>query len=227
MKLLDIFGKKKKAEEIYVPFEYTKEDKGSYEAFYNKLRKSSLILLIVGKRGSGKTSLGMKLVEFFHKETKRKCYTLGYESAKLPFWLKKANSIEDIPNNSIALFDEGAILFSARESMKNINKELSKIMAVARHKNLTLVLITQNSAMIELNVLRLADTLLLKEPSLLQSSFERKVLKDIYEKIKPKFAEVKEKKAHFYVWDDDFQGMVKYSLPEFWSDNISTSFKNI
>ena len=225
MGILDIF-RKKKEEEPYIPFEVAKSEKGSYEEFLGKLKNSSLVILIVGKRGSGKTSLGMKFLEFFHKERKRKCYTLGYEAARLPWWLKKVDSLEKIPNNSIALFDEGAVLFSARESMKNINKELSKIMAIARHKNLTLVLITQNSAMIDLNVLRLADTLLLKEPSLLQSKFERKVLRDIYEKIKPEFAKLKEKKGHFYVWDDDFQGLIKYSLPSFWSEKISKSFKN-
>jgi hypothetical protein len=228
MGVLDIFrniGKKKSAEP-YIPFEAVKSDKGSYEEFLSKLKNSSLVMLIVGKRGSGKTSLGMKFLEFFNKERKRKCYTLGYESTRLPWWLKKADSLEQIPNNSVALFDEGAVLFSSRDSMKNINKELSKIMAIARHKNLTLVLITQNSAMIDLNVLRLADTLLLKEPSLLQSKFERKVLKDIFEKIKPEFEKIKEKKSYFYVWDDDFQGMVKYSLPSFWSEKISTSFKN-
>ncbi|MBW2976760.1 zonular occludens toxin domain-containing protein [Candidatus Woesearchaeota archaeon] len=229
MGILDVFRNigVKKDKEPYVPFEPAKTDKGSYDEFFDKLRKSSLILLIIGKRGSGKTSLGMKFLEFFHKEAGRKCYTLGYESTRLPWWLKKVDSIEKIPNNAIALFDEGAIFFSARESMKSINKELSKIMAVARHKNLTLVLITQNSAMIDLNVLRLADTLLLKEPSLLQSNFERKVLKDIYEKIRPVFAGVKEKKAYFYVWDDDFQGMVKYSLPYFWSEKVSKSFRNL
>ena len=225
MGILDIF-RKKEVTEPYVPFEAVKSDKGSYEDFYGKLRSSSLILLIIGKRGSGKTSLGMKFLEFFNKETKRKCYTLGYGDARLPWWLKKVEKIEEIPNNSIALFDEGAVFFSARESMKAINKELSKIMTIARHKNLTLVLITQNSAMIDLNVLRLADTLLLKEPSLLQSKFERKVLRDIYEKIKPEFTKIKEKKSHFYVWDDDFQGLVKYPLPYFWSEKISTSFKN-
>jgi len=225
MGILDIF-RKKKEEVPYIPFEAVKTEKGSYEEFLGKLKNSSLVMLIVGKRGSGKTSLGMKLLEFFHKERKRKCYTLGYESTRLPFWLKKADSLEKIPNNSIALFDEGAVLFSSRDSMKNINKELGKIMAIARHKNLTLVLITQNSAMIDLNVLRLADTLLLKEPSLLQSKFERKALRDIYETVKPEFSELKEKKSHFYVWDDDFQGLVKYSLPAFWSDKISTSFKN-
>ncbi|MBI2134565.1 hypothetical protein HYU09_01110 [Candidatus Woesearchaeota archaeon] len=228
MRILDLFRKaiEKKDKATYIPFEVVKKDKGSYEEFYGKLRGSSLIFLIVGKRGSGKTSLGMKFLEFFHKKTNRKCYTLGYENAKLPWWLKKVDSIEKIPNNSIALFDEGAILFSARESMKEINKILGKIMAIARHKNLTLILITQNSAMIDLNVLRLADTLLLKEPSLLQSKFERKALMDIFTKIKPKFENLEEKKAHFYVWDDDFQGILKYSLPSFWSENLSKSFRN-
>lgn len=229
MGILDIFSKigTKKEETPYIPFEVEKTDKGDYKEFYGKLNRGSLIMLIVGKRGSGKTSLGMKLLELFHKKSKRKCYTMGYEKTRLPFWLKKAGRIEDIPNNSVALFDEGAILFSARESMKNINKELGKIMAIARHKNLTLILITQNSAMIDLNVLRLADTLLLKEPSLLQSKFERKALVDIFEKVKPEFDKLKEKKAHFYAWDDDFQGMLRYSLPEFWNEKISTSFKDV
>ncbi len=227
MGILDFFRVKKEEEkEPYAPFEVTKNEKGSYNPFYDKLKSKSLIILIIGKRGSGKTSLGMKFLELFHNETRRKCYALGYESTRLPWWIRKVDAIEKIPNNSTVLFDEGAVLFSSRDSMKNINKELGKIMAIARHKNLTLVLITQNSAMIDLNVLRLADTLIFKEPSLLQSKFERKELKDMYEKVKPEFDKLEEKRAYFYVWDDDFQGILKYDLPNFWSEKISTSFKN-
>jgi len=225
MGFFDIFRNKKETKP-YNPFHMVKSEKGNYKEFYRKLKNDSLIILIIGKRGSGKTSLGMKFLEFFHKTAKRRCYTLGYEKTRFPWWIKKVSSLDKIPNNSIALFDEGAILFSARDSMKNINKELSKIMTIARHKNLTLILITQNSAMIDLNVLRLADTLLLKEPSLLQSKFERKVLRDIYETIIPTFTELKEKKSHYYVWDDEFQGLVNYSLPDFWSEKISKSFRN-
>lgn len=231
MGFLDLFKKEKKIsekKEEYIPFDVENTDEGDYEDFLKKLKSNSLVMLITGRRGSGKTSLGMKFLELFHNTTKRKCYVLGYNSTRLPFWLKKADSIEKIPNNSVALFDEGAILFSSRESMKSSNKELGKVMAIARHKNLTLILVTQNSGMIDLNVLRLADSLLLKEPSLLQSKFERKAIKDIYEKVAPKFKGVKgNKKAYFYVWEDDFMGMLKYSLPDFWSDKISKSFKNM
>jgi hypothetical protein len=229
MKLLDLFKdfRIKRDNVHYTPFDTVKADTGSYREFSDKMETDSLIMLIVGKRGSGKTSLGMKFLEFFHMKTKRKCYVLGYGNTRLPWWIKKVESLDRIPNNAVALFDEGAVLFSARDPMRNINKELSRIMSIARHKNLTLFLITQNSAMIDLNVLRLADTLLIKEPSLLQSKFERKALKDIFEKVKPEFEKLGEKKSHFYVWDDDFQGLVHYHLPDFWNDKISKSFGDI
>lgn len=221
------FFRKFKKDAPFIPFEVVEGKKGDYELFNKKLLNSSLILLIIGKRGSGKTAFGMKLIELFHRKTKKRLYTVGYEHAKLPFWLKKAETIEDIPNNAIALIDEGAILFFSRESMKNPNKALSKIMTIARHKNLTLILITQSSAMIDLNVLRLADTLLLKEPSLLQSKFERKAIKEMYENVQPMFKDKENSKQYTYVWDDEFEGLIKFSLPSFWNESISKSFKNI
>lgn len=225
MSIFDFF-KKKKIDENYTAFELVNVKQGDYISFYKKLIGSSLILLIIGKRGSGKTALGMKVLELFNKKTNKKCYILGYDKIKLPRWIIKVDNLEKIPNNSTVLVDEGAVSFFSREAMKNPNKNLSKIMAIARHKNLTLTLITQNSAMIDLNVLRLADSLLLKEPSLLQSNFERKALKDIYDNVSLLFKDIKDKHSHFVVWDDDFQGILKYNLPDFWSEDVSKSFKN-
>jgi hypothetical protein len=229
MDLLKLFriakGKEKAVKEPYVAFEATHEGKGNYKKFYKKMLNYSVIMLIIGKRGSGKTALGMKFLEAFNKETRKKCYILGYKNTKLPSWVKKVEDIEKIPNNSVALIDEGAVAFFSRESMKDANKALSKIMAIARHKNLTLMMITQNSAMIDLNVLRLADTLLLKEPSLLQSKFERKALKDMYDNALPVFKQYDEKNDKVYIWDDEFEGMLSFTLPEFWNEKVSKSFK--
>ena len=111
--------------------------------------------------------------------------------------------------------------------MKKDNKAIGKLLAIARHKDLSLILIPQNSAMIDLNVLRLSDTLLIKEPSMLQSRFERKALKDFYDKAVPHFAEKGEagKKPLVYVFDDDFEGLLNFSLPEFWNESVSKSFR--
>ena len=169
-------------------------DKGEYQEFMDLVLKHSIIVLITGKRGSGKSALGMKFLEMYNKKTRKRCYAIGFTNAKLPKWIKKEVDIEKTPNNSVVLVDEGAITFSARDAMKASNKWLGKIMAIARHKNLSLVLISQNSAMIDLNVLMLADVVLLKEPSLLQAKFERKAIREMYEQVKPKFTSLDNRK---------------------------------
>jgi archaellum biogenesis ATPase FlaH len=216
-------GKAKSKKELVQPFSIIKTEEGSYDDFYDKILRYSLIMLITGKRGSGKTSLGMSLLEVFNSIDK-KCYAVGFGKAKVPRWLHKADSLENVPNNSAVLVDEGAIVYSARDSMKNANKMLGKLMAIARHKNLSLILIAQNSAMLDVNILRLSDILLLKEPSLLQTEFERKALQKLYSKIKPLFKEQDRRERCFYVWSDEFQGLLAHDLPVFWNSSISKAF---
>ncbi len=209
----------------FEPFEVVEERKGSYTNFERALHKYGLIMLIVGKRGGGKTALGMQFLTWFNHFARRKCYGIGYGAAKLPRWIHKTSRIEDIPNDSVVLIDEAAILFFSREAMTSINKMITKLMAIARHKNLSMVLITQSSALIEINVLRLADVLLLKEPSLLQARFERKALQDIFSAADKTFKKIDDCVSHFYVYSDEFEGLVRYRLPYFWNDSISRSFR--
>ena len=68
--------------------------------------------------------------------------------------------------------------------MSKQNKELADLLAIARHKDLTLILVTQNTGMIDKNVLNLTDAVLVKEGSLLQQKMERSVMKEFYERIK-------------------------------------------
>ena len=225
MAIFGLFRRKKRKIEPLQPFSLVLSEEGDFDAFFSKLLRYSLIFLITGKRGSGKTSLGMSLLRVFNSVRKR-CYAIGFDKARLPRWIRKANSLKEIPNNSVCLIDEGALVFSSREAMTSPNKLLGKMMAIARHKNLSLILIAQSSAMIDLNVLRLADVLLLKEPSLLQAEFERKALQKRYKKISPLFKKQQDKVKHFYVWSDDFEGLLSYELPIFWNETISKAFKN-
>ncbi|MFH1376018.1 MAG: ATP-binding protein [Candidatus Woesearchaeota archaeon] len=224
----NIFRKRtaKKARSTFQNLKLIDTTTGNYEDFYEKLSNKSLILLITGKRGSGKTALGMKLLEIANY-TGKPCYAIGFQDSKLPRWIIKSKSLEEVTNNSVVLVDEGGIVFSSRESMGSSNKWLSKLMAIARHKNISLFLITQNSGMIDLNVLRLTDTIILKEPSLLQSTFERKAIKEKYEEVSKIFKKQDEKSSKFYIWDDDFEGLVKFDLPPFWNQSISKSFSKL
>ncbi len=221
MGILDLF--KTPVKEKPIDFGIHKEVSGNFNDFKNRLKNSSLIILITGKRGSGKTALGFKFLE--NLTGKRKAYYLG--KGKFPRFIKKVSDIKDVKNDSILLVDEAAIVFSSRSSMKKSNKILGELMSIARHKNLSLIIITQNSAMIDLNVLRLSDTIVFKEPSLLQARFERKAIVDLFKRAEAQFKKIdsKERKKHFYVLDDEFEGMLISGLPVFWSDKISKSFE--
>ena len=195
--------------------------KGDYRNFSDKILDDSMIVLIFGKRGSGKSSLGFKLLENIHVKTKRKCFVMGV-SKNIPSWIGSVKTIENAPENGVVLIDEGAVSFAARDSMSGKNKELTKIMAVARHNNLSLIFITQNTGFIDKNVLALTDTLMIKEGSLLQIEMERPEVRKFYEKSEEHLKDITGNRKKFvYIMDSDFEGVISYNLPSFWSEGLS------
>ncbi|MBI2632305.1 hypothetical protein HYW75_04845 [Candidatus Pacearchaeota archaeon] len=203
------------------PFKVIKITQGDFTQFNNRIDNDSLIMLVFGKRGSGKSSLGFRLLENIHSKTKRSCFVLGIEKRLLPKWIYTIENVDEAPNNSIILVDEGAISFNSRNSMKIRNKELTNLLAIARHKSLTLIFITQNTGLIDKNVLKLADTLFIKEGSLLQLEMERPEIKKFYEKAKNYFNKLEKKEKVSYVLDSDFEGVIEHELPSFWSEQLS------
>lgn len=184
----------------------------------------STIGIILGARGSGKSVLGMKLLENAAGRG-RKTVAMGFDEATLPKWIRviQPNEISAVANGSFILVDEGGITFGSRDSMSSANKLLSELLFVSRHKDLSVLFISQNSANLEVNAIRQADYLLLKRPSLLQKDFERKKINEIYEKTREGFGRLREKSV-FYVYSDAFVGFASNGLPSFWSERVSKAF---
>lgn len=190
--------------------------------------KKSSIGIILGARGSGKSALGMRILENVAHKTGRKVYAIGFDRLTLPKWLNAvpAEQINAVPNGSFLLVDEGGITFSSRSSMSDANKLLTSLLLISRHKDLSVLFISQNSSNLEINAIRQTDYLLLKPPSLLQKDFERKVIQDIYAEQAAKFKALG--KAHvglFYVHSDAFRGFAENGLPSFWSEGVSKAYK--
>ena len=206
------------------PFKQIHTESGNLQDFENFLiNKPSTIGIILGARGTGKSAIGMRLLENIHSQKNRKCYAMGFKD--LPKWIKVVENIEEIKNNSLVLIDEGGILFSSRDSMKNANKLLTELLLIARHKDLQILFISQSSANLEINAIRQADYLILKPSSLLQKDFERKKIKEIYTEIEEKFNKHKEVTGITYIYSDKFRGFVTNTLPSFWTTKISKSFR--
>jgi len=209
---------------VNLPLAEVKAFEGSVQAFEKWLYSSkSTVGIILGARGAGKSGLGMYLLENWAIRG-RKTYAIGFQDAGLPAWVRCVNDVDEVPNNSVLLVDEGGILFNSREAMSDANKFLSKLLFVARHKDLCVVFISQNSANLEVNTIRQADYLLLKRPSLLQKDFERSKIKEIYDAVSKDFKELAPYKGLVYVYSDKFRGFASNFLPSFWSDRASKAF---
>ena len=216
-----------KSEAKYDPIKEVKNQKGKFIEFENKILKNkSVIGIILGARGTGKSAIGMRLLENIKAKTGKKTYALGFKPESLPGWIKSISDVSEIENNSIILIDEGGIEFSSRSSMSNANKLLSQLLLIARHKDLSVLFITQNSSNLEINAIRQADFLILKPSSLLQKDFERKKIKTIYENVEQDFENLKEDVGLTYVYAHEYQGFVSNTLPTFWSDKVSKGYAN-
>jgi DNA helicase HerA-like ATPase len=220
----------KKKRDLILPrydrFEILHREYGDYEEWEDTISKAdSKIGVILGARGSGKTAFGIKLLENIYSKYKRKSYAIGFKEDEMPSWITAVENIEQLGNDSFVLIDEGGILFSSRESMSNANKFLSNLILIARHKNLSIIFISQNSSNIEVNILRQADFLVLKPSSLLQKNFERKIIQKIYDEAEEHFQRFKDKKGLTHIYSDEFKGFVVNPLPSFWRTSISKSFK--
>jgi len=226
-KEVEISRKRKAIVAKYQDFKILKSISGNYEKWlFDVVRSDSKIGIILGARGSGKTAFGIKFLENFYARHKKKCFAIGFNAQELPSWIEVISDIDKIKNDSLVLIDEGGVLFNSRSSMSSANKMLSQLIMIARHKNISILFISQNSSNLEVNILRQADFLILKPSSLLQKDFERKIVQKIYEGVEKDFEKFESEKGVTYIYSGKFRGFVANSLPSFWKVGISKSFSS-
>ncbi len=207
---------------IYEEFKLLNKEKGDYKNFINSLYNSeNKIGIIIGARGTGKTALGVKILENLYSKKKKNIYAMGFDEKEMPSWINMISDISELENNSFVLIDEGGVYFNSRKAMSNANELLSELILISRHKNLTILFISQNSSNLDVNILRQSDFLLLKPSSLLQKDFERKIIQKIYDSTEDKFNKYSKTKGITYVYSNEFRGFISNSLPSFWKSSIS------
>lgn len=222
----NVLERREKISSKYEDFRVIHTIKGDYKKWISEAYTSdSKIGIILGARGSGKTAFGIKFLENYHAKYKRKCYAIGFHEEELPAWINVVRDITKIENDSLVLIDEGGVLFSSRDFMSKPNKILSDLMLIARHKNISILFISQNSSNLEINILRQADFLVLKPSSLLQKEFERKIIQKFYEQTEKEFEKYKDVPGLSYIYSGKFKGFISNSLPSFWKESLSKSFK--
>jgi len=194
------------------------------------LVNQSLMITVLGARGSGKTAASLWLAE--HIAKKGRPVAVYRPPLDLPF--EKIEKIKDLENKKgyFVVIDEGAISLNARESMSLRNRILGKLFAITRHKDLSILFITQVSALIDVNILRYADVLFVKRPSRFQAEFERQQLRDYLSVIRQTIDTYTRELGVDYrslAWVDSdwYEGIIQTGLPSFWSEGVSKAFGGI
>jgi len=200
--------------------------RGDYDKFNSAIRHTNKVYLILGSRGMGKSVIGFRILENLAYLKGKKAMALNFPSDELPDWIKKITDLSEIENESILIVDEGALSFDAKSHFSFENKQLKQLMVISRHKNIDLIMISQNSANIDLNVIRLADIIVLKQCSLMQVELERESIAKMFKEAEKHFEKVIYPKKFNFIISKEFKGFVRNALPSFWNESLSSAFKD-
>jgi hypothetical protein len=187
-----------------------------------------LVILILGKRGSGKSALAYYLLELFRYGPKP--YVVGVPESKchlLPEWVGIAPTLEEVPSGAVVIVDEAYLLYHARGSTTQESKEMAKIINLSRQKGQTIIFVSQQSNSIDKNIASSVDVIIFKELGILQSEFERRELNHLAKKASEAFTSIKSNKqqwSYVHAPDADFSGLMKNELPSFWKPELGRMF---
>src|SRR3990167_4249333 len=92
--------------------------------------QDSIICLLIGRRGGGKTAFAFWLAEQVHENYPKRPIAAMQTSHKLPDWISPIELLEDAPEKAFIIYDEAAIMLNSRSAMTSLAKETSKILAI-------------------------------------------------------------------------------------------------
>lgn len=171
-----------------------------------KLIHHPLLILILGGRGKGKSALGYRLLELLRWVANIYVVGLPKEARKcLPEWIRMVASLEDVPPKSIVLVDEAYMFYHARSSMAAKAKAMSQLLNLSRHREQTLIFVTQESRQVDSNIASSANVIIFKKPGILQAEFDRPGFNKIASNAKEAFATISagDDKKQSYVYAPD------------------------
>jgi len=205
---------------------YTTPNEAKISWFLEEIVQGSKIVPITGVRGSGKTAFAFWVAEEVHSRYPWKPICMIESSiVGLPRWIRIVHSIFQAPEGSLVLFDEASITFAAREAMSRMSRDLSALLAISRHQGLTTLFISQHEALLDINILRLADLFVFKRLSWDELYGRGERTSDLLLKY-VRLMQPREQK-HALVTNGETFYLLEFPLPSFWSDSISKSFKKL
>ena len=202
--------------------------KTEVDSRWRSIARHPAIILILGKRGSGKSALGYRLLELLRFVAQP--YVVGVPSTGrrfLPDWIGIVPKIEDLPSKAVALIDEAYLAFHARASGTSQAIAMSQLLNLSRQRQQTLIFVSQEARQVDLNIASSANLVVFKDLGILQLEFDRPELAKLATRARQVLSTVqgdRQKWAYVYAPDADFMGLLENQLPSFWKPSLSNVF---
>jgi hypothetical protein len=163
------------------------------------------VVLILGKRGSGKSALGYRLLELNRYALTPYVLGLPKQGQKLlPDWVGIAQNLDNIVPKSIVLVDEAYLRYHSRESLAASSIEMSRVLNLSRQMEQTLIFVSQEARQVDKNIASSANVMVFKDLGMLQLEFDRPELNRIATQAKQAFEKVKgDRRRWSYVYSPD------------------------
>jgi len=183
-------------------------------------------IIIIGRKGSGKSCLAFSLLDMHSELNKRACFVLNFPRPEaLPQHITNVEAIEEVPNGGVVFIEEAGIQFNQFSFNSKAGRELADLLKIARHKEITTIFVVQNGQMLIRDARRLVDVYLLREPSLQQMYDEVSLIKRLYSNCFMLFKSSEEmRRKGFFVADGTLMEMLTFDPPNYWTDILSKAF---
>jgi hypothetical protein len=148
-----------------IKYNYELNEQQRIRLVLQKITKEGSLTIMIGAKGYGKTATSIWLLEKIHSLFPNiKLYWFGYneELEKQYPYVDQTYDLVRVEPRSFLVLDEGSLFLFARESMTKEQREKIKKLPTLRHRGLSLLIISQFSTSLDIDLFLLSDYLWFK-----------------------------------------------------------------
>ncbi len=183
--------------------------------------------LILGSSGSGKSATAHYLAEVLSRAIGVPIYAYGVDPRRESLYPPRMHHVRGdgpMPENAILLVDEAAMQVPARRSTRAENVALGQLAYSARHKNLTLIAVTQAGAELDKIIVDSAEVIVVKKPRRRQAETDRRSLRSLLKEAERAFAALdpsEDPRGWAYVEHAGGGEMIRTGRASWWTEDLS------
>lgn len=186
------------------------------------VKRDSGVFIILGQKGSGKTSLMLRLAEDIDRPT----FCLGIDGDLLPDWIEeiKPDEVDRLTNDTCLIIDDASLVYGTGDYHSKAALMLAELINVlARQQHKIVILNSHRSAILQRQLVE-PDVLFLKPASLMFEDNEREGMTKRFQRAQEElFDHIPESQwtSHVYCFTHSWRGALYYEKPTFWNSRIS------